>query len=284
MKLMDGSGVCHDNVMFRAVALFWNVISVPPYVYAVGNFWKDRLADGPRPAELPSLNHLLGNLSLPFDLKRTQAQAAALAGRIRGDGRHVLLIPGLMASERRMGWLRDILTAGGYQAHDWGMGRNMGPRPDSLEQIDRRVDAIRKETGAPVTLVERSPEIHALLQDGLTRALEAGGAAAETAGRMTLLFGDAKALLPKLAPEVVLVDPMHPPRGNSALVKKEMRLLRAIVGSDADADELMHVALATATKRVVLKYPLRADGMAGLPKPSHQIRGKTTRYDVFMTA
>ena len=138
--------------------------------------------------------------------------------------------------------------------------------------------------GAPVTLVERSPEIHALLQDGLTRALEAGGAAAETAGRMTLLFGDAKALLPKLAPEVVLVDPMHPPRGNSALVKKEMRLLRAIVGSDADADELMHVALATATKRVVLKYPLRADGMAGLPKPSHQIRGKTTRYDVFMTA
>ena len=138
--------------------------------------------------------------------------------------------------------------------------------------------------GAPVTLVERSPEIHALLQDGLTRALEAGGAAAETAGRMTLLFGDAKALLPKLAPEVVLVDPMHPPRGNSALVKKEMRLLRAIVGSDSDADELMHVALATATKRVVLKYPLRADGMAGLPKPSHQIRGKTTRYDVFMTA
>ena len=138
--------------------------------------------------------------------------------------------------------------------------------------------------GAPVTLVARSPEIHALLQAGLTRALEPGGAAAETVGRMALLFGDAKALLPKLAPEVVLVDPMHPPRGNSALVKKEMRLLRAIVGSDADANELMHVALATATKRVVLKYPLRADGMAGLPKPSHQIRGNTTRYDVFMTA
>ena len=138
--------------------------------------------------------------------------------------------------------------------------------------------------GAPVTLVERSPEIHVLLQDGLARALNAGGAAAETAGRMTLLFGDAKTLLPELAPEVVLVDPMHPPRGNSALVKKEMRLLRAIVGSDVDAVELMHVALAAATKRVVLKYPLRVGGMAGLPEPSHQILGKTTRYDVFMTA
>lgn len=128
-------------------------IVVPPYVNAVSNFWKDRLADGPRPAELPSLNHLLGNLSLPFDLSRTRAQAVALADQVKGDGRHLLLIPGLMASERRMGWLRHILTAGGYRAHDWGMGRNFGPRPDSLEQIDRRVDAIRKQCGAKVTLV-----------------------------------------------------------------------------------------------------------------------------------
>ena len=126
---------------------------MPPYVNAVSNFWKDRLADGPRPAELPSLNHLLGNLSLPFDLSRTRAQAVALADQVKGDGRHLLLIPGLMASERRMGWLRHILTAGGYRAHDWGMGRNFGPRPDSLEQIDRRVDAIRKQCGAKVTLV-----------------------------------------------------------------------------------------------------------------------------------
>lgn len=137
--------------------------------------------------------------------------------------------------------------------------------------------------GATVTLIERSHEIHALLQDGLARAVEAGGAAAETAARMTLVFGDAKLVLAKFTPEVVLVDPMHPPRGNSALVKKEMRLLRAIVGGDADAGELMRVALAAATKRVVLKYPLRAEGMAGLPPPSHQIRGKTTRYDVFMS-
>jgi 16S rRNA (guanine1516-N2)-methyltransferase len=137
--------------------------------------------------------------------------------------------------------------------------------------------------GAEVTLIERSPKIYALLQDGLARAGVAGGEAAATVARMTLLFGDAKALLPELAPEIVLVDPMHPPRGNTALVRKEMRLLRAIVGSDPDAADLMRVALAAATKRVVLKYPLRAEGMAGLAPPSHQIRGKTTRYDVYMT-
>ena len=138
--------------------------------------------------------------------------------------------------------------------------------------------------GAEVTLVERSPEIHALLQDGMARAEDAGGAVGETIARMTLVLGDAKVMLPELKAEVVLVDPMHPPRGNSALVKKEMRLLRAVVGTAPDAFDLMQVALAAASKRVVLKWPLRAAGMAGLAPPSHQIRGKTTRYDVFMTA
>jgi len=137
--------------------------------------------------------------------------------------------------------------------------------------------------GAKVTLVERSPEIHALLRDAMTRAIEAGGGAADAVARMTLVLGDSKALLPDLAAEVVLVDPMHPPRRGSALVKQEMRLLRALVGADEDALDLMQAALAAASKRVVLKWPLHAEPMAGLPPPSHQIRGKTTRYDVFMT-
>lgn len=136
--------------------------------------------------------------------------------------------------------------------------------------------------GAEVTLVERSPEIHALLRDGMARAGKSG-ATGEAIARMTLVLGDAIDLLADMAAEVVLVDPMHPPRGNSALVKKEMRLLRAIVGSDEDALDLMRAALGAASKRVVLKWPLRAAPMAELPPPSHQIRGKTTRYDVFMT-
>ncbi len=137
--------------------------------------------------------------------------------------------------------------------------------------------------GAEVTLIERSPEIHALLRDAMTRASDAGGAPGETVARMTLILGDAKTLLPELKAEVVMVDPMHPPSRGSALVKKEMRLLRAIVGSDADALDLMQVALSAASKRVVLKWPLRAEAMPCLAPPSHQIRGKTVRYDVFMT-
>jgi pimeloyl-ACP methyl ester carboxylesterase len=126
---------------------------VPPYADAIASFWKDRLTGGPRAAERPGIQQLLANMSVPFDLARTRAQAPMLAGAMRGDGRHVLLIPGLLASEQRMEPLRAILQAAGYRAHGWDMGRNFGPKPDSLERIDQRIDAIRRGTGAPVTLV-----------------------------------------------------------------------------------------------------------------------------------
>lgn len=136
--------------------------------------------------------------------------------------------------------------------------------------------------GAQVILIERSPQMHRLLQEGMARALAEGGEVAEVIGRMTLLFGDAKELLPTLHPDVVLVDPMHPPRKNSALVKKEMILIREIVGTDEDAIDLMRVALTVASKRVVLKWPQGAAPMTGIRPASHQITGKSTRYDVYM--
>lgn len=136
--------------------------------------------------------------------------------------------------------------------------------------------------GAHVTLLERSPAVHKLLEDGLSAARAAGPPVAEIVARMTLVHGDAKTLLPGLEADVVMVDPMHPPRKKSSLVKKEMRVLRQLVGADPDALELMQAALATARKRVVLKWPLHAEALDGLPKPNHQIIGKTTRYDVFM--
>lgn len=138
--------------------------------------------------------------------------------------------------------------------------------------------------GARVTLIERSATMHDLLAEGLERARAEGGRYAETVARMTLIHGDSCALLPQLNPQVVLVDPMHPPRNNTALVKKEMRLIREIVGTDPDAAQLMQIALETARNRVVLKWPLRAEPMPALPKPSHQISGKSTRYDVFVKA
>lgn len=137
--------------------------------------------------------------------------------------------------------------------------------------------------GCTVTLVERSPEIYAKLKDGLERAGRLP-ALADIIARMTLIHGDARELLGRLTADVVLVDPMHPPRRKSALVKEEMRTTRALVGDDPDALETLECARACARVRVVLKWPARGRLLPGWPRPSHFIPGKTVRFDVFMTA
>lgn len=136
--------------------------------------------------------------------------------------------------------------------------------------------------GAHVTLIERSDIMHALLQDGMERANAEGGQFTDIIARMTLLYGDAKKLIPTLNPEAILIDPMHPPRKKSALIKKELRQVRDIVGADDDASELVNLAIAHATNRVVLKWPAKADPIQGVRACTYQIRGKTTRYDVFI--
>ncbi|WP_244431939.1 class I SAM-dependent methyltransferase [Rhodopseudomonas sp. B29] len=136
--------------------------------------------------------------------------------------------------------------------------------------------------GATVTLIERSPDVHALLAEALAVGKAESPELAAMQGRMTLIRADARELLPKLSADVVTVDPMHPERNKTALVKQEMRLLRGLVGADPDVAELMQAALAAECKRVVLKWPLRAAPPPDLRKPSHQIIGKTVRYDVFV--
>jgi 16S rRNA (guanine1516-N2)-methyltransferase len=126
--------------------------------------------------------------------------------------------------------------------------------------------------------------VHAALDQALQRARQVSTQAEVLAAaeRITLRAGDARDLLPILTPDVVLVDPMHPDRGNSALVKQEMRLLRDVVGADPDAAALMVVALASARRRVVLKWPRLGPPIVGIRSPSHCIEGRTTRYDVFV--
>ena len=137
--------------------------------------------------------------------------------------------------------------------------------------------------GSQVTLIERSDIIHELLAAGMESARQAGGQHKDIIDRMTLIHGDSIALLPHMQADVVLVDPMHPPRQKSALVKAEMRAIRDIVGVDQDQQLLIETALAMAAKRVVLKWPAKAAPLAGLRPASHQIIGKSIRYDVFMT-
>lgn len=175
------------------------------------------------------------------------------------------------------------------QALPKAMGLRAGKTPmivDATAGLGR--DAfLLASLGAHVVLIERSEQMHRLLAEGLKRAALEGGEFRDIVARMTLMKGDAKDLLPdlstQLSAEAILIDPMHPARKNSALVKRELRQIREIVGTDEDAANLMRVALENASNRVVLKWPAKADPIEGIRACSHQIMGKSTRYDVFMT-
>jgi len=178
------------------------------------------------------------------------------------------------------------LRFGGGRGQD--LAKAMGLREGKTPMIVDATAGLGRDSfllaslGAQVTLIERSEEMHSLLVQGMKRAVREGGQLREIIGRMTLLKGDALNLIPELSAEAILIDPMHPERKNSALVKLELRQVREIVGTDDDAADLVRLAIAHARKRVVLKWPAKADPLEGVQKCTHQIIGKTTRYDVFM--
>lgn len=143
--------------------------------------------------------------------------------------------------------------------------------------------------GCPVNMLERVPEVRALLSDGLVMAREWGqshdGQLLRILDRMQLIGADAASYLPTVnddsRPDVVYLDPMFPLRSKSAQVKKEMHVFHSLVGTDLDADNLLDLALACARKRVVVKRPRIAPGLAA-SKPSYQLEGKSNRFDVYL--
>ena len=147
--------------------------------------------------------------------------------------------------------------------------------------------------GARVTLCERNPVVQALLADGIERAQVAGSAIAEVdgdralqdvIGRMRLVRQDALNYLEQLEadnlPDVIYVDPMYPPRGKAAKVKKEMQVFHQLVGENQDAGELLSLALLKARYRAVVKRPAHAPAL-GEREPGYSLKGKSTRFDIY---
>ena len=141
--------------------------------------------------------------------------------------------------------------------------------------------------GCTVHLVERSPVIAALVRDGLERAARDPEIGALVQERLRLTVADSRLLLADLDegehPEVVYLDPMYPHRNKSALVRKEMRLLRGLVGDDPDAPVLLAAALRCARRRVVVKRPRLAPFLEG-SRPAMSITAENTRFDVYLPA
>jgi len=136
--------------------------------------------------------------------------------------------------------------------------------------------------GCIVRCLERSPIIAALLQDGIDRLQNTSAPNVS----LSLTATDALTYLEQLDyaefPDVIYLDPMFPTRQKSALVKKEMRMLRDLVGDDLDTAALLDLALRRAKKRVVVKQPRLAPQHIG-KTPSIVFSGQSCRFDVYLT-
>jgi 16S rRNA (guanine1516-N2)-methyltransferase len=138
--------------------------------------------------------------------------------------------------------------------------------------------------GSRVTAVERSAVLAALVADGLDRALAVPELAPWLGERLKPVVGDARELLQAITPrpDVIYMDPMFPPkRKKSALTRKSVQMIRALVGDDPDAAELLRIARRIARHRVVVKRPDYAPPLAPDPDAAHS--GKLARYDVYVT-
>ncbi|MES2962507.1 MAG: class I SAM-dependent methyltransferase [Bdellovibrionota bacterium] len=138
--------------------------------------------------------------------------------------------------------------------------------------------------GCEVRAIERSPAIHALLEDGLAR-LKAGVWAEpwiSTARRLYFERGDAIELLASTEADMVYLDPMFPDESHSksALPKRTMQIFRRLLDGDEDSEKLFEAAMQAARSRVVVKRPPQAPPLAG--NPTHQLEGKTARFDVYV--
>ncbi|MCA9408712.1 MAG: class I SAM-dependent methyltransferase [Candidatus Omnitrophica bacterium] len=137
--------------------------------------------------------------------------------------------------------------------------------------------------GCRVHMLERSPVMAALLEDGLRRARLDSDVGFWVEQRLTFSYQNSCQDLSNLpfVPDVIYLDPMYPQKKKKALVKKEMQVLQALIGEDHDANVLLRNALAVVKERVVVKRPSLA-GWLNDKKTTTFLKTKNHRFDIYL--
>jgi 16S rRNA (guanine1516-N2)-methyltransferase len=185
------------------------------------------------------------------------------------------------------------LLSADFSTHSWSKRKAEGKKQglvrackpvSGLHIIDAtagwgRDAAILASLGAEVLMIERNPIMAALLSDALARR----SPTEEQEMKLSLHQGDAfsflNALQPEDYPDVIYIDPMHPQRTKSALVKKDLQVLQELIGPDEDALELIKLAMMRVKQRVVVKWPQK---IKSLLHTHTCVDGKTIRYDIYL--
>lgn len=106
----------------------------------------------PRPARMLQAAELPRAL---WGLASLASSRAMLASAPPGDGRPIMLLPGLVNDDLSNVFLRRYLDSLGYRCVGWGLGRNLGARAIGADgaKLLRRIEALRDEAGEPITLI-----------------------------------------------------------------------------------------------------------------------------------
>ncbi|WP_456387470.1 class I SAM-dependent methyltransferase [Desulfolithobacter sp.] len=173
------------------------------------------------------------------------------------------------------------------------VGARKGERPDVLDGTGGlgRDSFVLAQAGCQVQMFERHPVLALLLEDGLQRAKDSPETR-DAAARITLHGTDVIKYLASLPPsgirpfQVIYLDPMYRDRNKAAKAKKELQVLQWLLGDSQDREKEETILLATAMQaarnRVVVKRP-RKGPFLGKRKPSYTLKGRSTRFDIYLT-
>jgi 16S rRNA (guanine1516-N2)-methyltransferase len=158
------------------------------------------------------------------------------------------------------------------------ISKAMGAGKHGLKVLDLSaglgIDAVfLTQLGYEVTALERNPLVFLCLSHALKQ---------NPVKSLNFIYCNAKDYLQNQAEifNVVYFDPMFPEKTKSALPRQEMVFFKNLVGDDADALEVLQLAIQhVGIKRVAVKRPLKAPAL-GL-KPFASIDGKLIRFDLY---
>jgi pimeloyl-ACP methyl ester carboxylesterase len=105
------------------------------------------------PSNPPALRHSARELRVVMEAVGSALFAAPKKRRRAASSRVVMVIPGFLASDASTWMLRRYLAACGFDVHPWNLGRNRGPRGDTVARLGRRIRQLSRDTGQPVQLV-----------------------------------------------------------------------------------------------------------------------------------
>lgn len=239
---------------------------------------------------------MMDSLAIGYEGETLRLQAEALAARLHLPIDNSSLKRLVLTSNRLLLDIHPFLPlCTDFTSAFWQKRRDAGKKqglvrackPKSgLRIIDAtagwgRDAAVLASFGAEVLMLERNPVLAALLEDGLKHQDEHS----KKVMRLHVLNQDAITWLSSLKaqdyPDVIYIDPMHPYRQKTALVKKDLQILQQLIGPDEDSLTLVNLARRCVLQKVVVKWP---QNLPALIEPSACINGKTVRFDLYTPA